>query len=139
MNTPATTHRPFGVGLLSILFMIVGVLEIIGGISVLAQANDDDFLSGIDVSSNDLQTYAIAGIIFGVAVVLIGGALRKGANWARYLVGLIAAFRLFSLIWVVLAYHNVHWYNAFWPMVIYAFVAGYLFYDDDAVTYFERG
>lgn len=139
MSASTSAHRPFGVGLLSILFMIVGVLEVIGGISVLVQSNDDDFLRGVDVSSSDLQRYAIVGIIFGIIVILVGSALRKGSNWARYLVGFIAAFRLFSLIWIVLAYHNVHWYNAFWPLAIYALVFGYLFYDDDAVAYYERG
>jgi len=46
MASPTTAHRPLGVGFLSILFMIVGVLEVIGGISVLVvQANDDDAVS----------------------------------------------------------------------------------------------
>ena len=138
MSSTVPAHRPFGVSLLSLLFMIVGVLEVIGGIVVLFQRNDDDFLAGVDVSSGDLAVYAIVSIVFGLVVVAIGSALRNGANWARFFVAIIAVLRLGALIWIVIAYHNVHWYNAFWPVVLYALVAGYLFYDGDAVEYFER-
>ena len=137
MTAPTTRHRPFGVSLLSILFIIAGALDIGAGIFAIVQSNDDDFLAGTDAVSGDITTYGIVAIVFGVAVILVGVALRGGANWARYLVGLIAAFRLGALIWVIIAYHNVHWYTAFWPVVIYAFVAGYLFFDDDAVEYFD--
>ena len=137
MTAPTARHRPFGVSLLSILFIIAGALDVGAGIFALFQSDDDDFLAGTDAVSGDVTTYGIVAIIFGIAVVLVGFALRNGANWARYLVGIIAAFRLGALIWVVIAYHNVHWYNAFWPVAIYAFVAGYLFFDKDSAEYFE--
>lgn len=41
-----------------------------------------------------------------------------------------------SLIWVVVAYHSIHWYTAMWALAIYALVAGYLLFDEDAKAYY---
>ena len=134
----ATANRPFGVSFLSILLMIGGILDIVAGVFVLFQRGDDDLLAAIDVSDGDVTNYGIFAIAFGVIVVLVARALRSGANWARLLVAVIAAIRLASVIWLVAAYHNIHWYNAIWPTVLYSLVAIYLFFDDDAKAYFKR-
>jgi hypothetical protein len=131
-------RRPFGIGLLSILIVIGGVLDIIASAFLLADRNDDDLLSELDITSDDLTTYAWITIGVAVIVVIVGYALRMGANWARLVVGLIAVFRLVSLIWVVASFHEVHWYHALWPAAIYLLVAAYLFFDEDARAYFRR-
>jgi hypothetical protein len=134
----ATTpvHRPLGVGLLSILLIIGGILDIIGGIVLTVAHSDNDIRHALDVSSADLTTYGVVSIVLGVIVLLVGFALRRGASWARYLVAIIAAVRLATLIWAVIAYSNLNWYEAIWPAALYLFVAGYLFFDEDAKRYF---
>lgn len=131
-------HRPFGVGFLSLLIIIGGVLDIVAAVVLLFQRDNEDLLDAVDVSKGDIATYAIVAIVLGVVVVAVGAALRRGENWSRLLVGLIALVRLGTVVWLVAAYHHIHWYNAVWPTVLYALVAGYLFLDDDAKAYFER-
>jgi len=131
-----TTKRPFGVGFLSILIMGVGAVEVVGGILLLVQRLDDDLLSTVDVTAAQITTYALFTAMFGVIVFLIGLALRNGAGWARYVVAVLAVVRLASLIWVVVAYHSIHWYTAIWALAIYALVAGYLLFDEDAKAYY---
>jgi hypothetical protein len=131
-------QRPFGISLISILIIITGVVDIIASVILLIDRNDSDVLSALDVSSSDVTTYAWVSIAIGVIVILIGNALRTGANWARLLVAIIAVIRLITLIWVVAAYHQIHWYHALWPTVIYVFVAGYLFFDEDAKAYYRQ-
>jgi uncharacterized membrane protein len=66
--------------------------------------------------------------------LLVAGALRGGATWARYLVGLLAVANAAVLVWAALPSHEVHWCDVVWPIVIYAVVAGYLVLDEIPVT-----
>lgn len=134
----AQVRRPFGISFMSLLLMALGGLEIVSGALILFQRGDSELLSAIDVSASQVTTYAVFTIMYGAIVVLVGLALRTGQSWARYVVGGLAAVRLASLIWVVVAYHSIHWSTAVWPMVVYALVAGYLFFDDDAKAFLTR-
>jgi hypothetical protein len=131
-----TAKRPFGVGFLSVLIMAVGVIEVVGGILLLVQRLNEELLSTVDVTAAQITTYALFTAMFGVIVFLIGLALRNGAGWARYVVAVLAVVRLASLIWVVVAYHSIHWYTAIWALALYALVAGYLLFDEDAKAYY---
>lgn len=132
----AERSRPFGVSFLSILIMAVGVIEVAGGILLFVQRLDDELLDTVDVTASQITTYALFTTMFGVIVFLVGLALRSGAGWARYVVAVLAAVRLASLIWVVVAYHSIHWYSAIWSLAMYTLVAGYLLFDDDAKQYY---
>lgn len=131
-------RRPFGVSFLSLVLVALGVLEVVAGVITLFQRGDSQLLSAIDLNASQITTYAVFTIMYGAIVVLVGLALRTGQSWSRYVVGGLAAVRLASLIWVVVAYHSIHWYSALWPMVVYALVAGYLFFDDDAKAFLTR-
>lgn len=136
--TNTSARAPFGVRFLSILLYIGAILDIIGGIVLITQRNDNDLLDAIDATSSDVTTYGVVAIVMGVIVFLIAAALRSGANWARLLVGLIAVVRVVGLVWVTVGYHRVHWYDSLAPTVIYVLVAGYLFFDDDAKNFYRR-
>lgn len=137
MNTN-TVRRPFGISFLSLLLIVGGALDIIGGIVLLTQRNDESLLDSIGATSSDLTTYGIVAIIFGVVVILLAGALRNGSGFARLFIGFVAVARAAAFIWVAFAYHRVHWYDSLGPVLIYALIAGYLFFDDDAQEFFRR-
>jgi hypothetical protein len=134
--TPTAVRPPFGVRFLSILLYIGAILDIIAGIVLLTERNDTDLLASIGATTSDVTTYGVATIVMGVIVFLVASALRSGANWARLLIGLIAIVRVVGLIWVTIGYHRVHWYDSLGPTVIYVLVAGYLFFDEDARSYY---
>lgn len=137
--TTTAAHAPFGVRLLSILLYVGAILDIIGGIVLITQRNDTELLDTLDATSSDVTTFGIVAIVMGVIVFLIASALRRGAGWARLLVGLIAILRVAALVWVTIGYHRVHWYDSLAPTVIYVLVAGYLFFDEDARSFFGDG
>jgi hypothetical protein len=132
-----TEPTPFGVTFIAVLLAALGLLEVIGGLLLLVQRGDADLLAAVDVTSAQLTTYALFSAMFGIIVVLVANALRTGSQWSRYVVAVIAAARLATLVWVVIGYHGIHWYTAIWPMVLYGLLAGYLFFDEDAKNYFS--
>ena len=131
-------RRPLGVSLLSWLLIIGGGLDVLTGVLLLFQRNNDTVLESIDVTSSSVTTYSLVSIVLGLAALLIGVALLSGANWARVLVALLAVARAIVLIWVVVAYHQLQWSQALWPTAIYLLIAGYLFFDRDARAYYAR-
>jgi phosphatidylglycerophosphate synthase len=135
-DQPSTEARPFGVGFLSVLVLAAGILEIISGVFLLTQRANESILSATDVTPSQITTYAVFTTMLGVIVFLVGLALRNRANWARYAVAGLAVVRLVSLVWVVVSYHSIHWYSAVWSLVIYAIIAGYLLFDEDARRYY---
>lgn len=117
--------------------MAVGVLEVVSGVLMLTQRGSESVLAAVDVTASSLTTFAVFTTMLGVIVFLVGLALRNRANWARYAVAGLAVVRMVSLVWVVVAYHSIHWYSAVWSLVIYALVAGYLLFDEDAKRYYS--
>lgn len=131
-------HRPFGVSLLSVLLYIGGVLNILAGVFSLFARGNNELLREMKATPNEITAYGIVAIVFGVLVMFIAHLLRRQSNFARLFVAVIAAIQLGLTIWAIVSYHAVHWYNAIAPLVIYALVAGYLFFDRDAKEYFGR-
>ena len=130
------SRRPFGVGFLSLLVAVMGVVQIGGGLVVLLQRNDDDTLATLGLSSGEATTAGVVAIVWGVLAVLVAGALRRGENWARLLIGALAVANAAVLVWAAVSFHELHWYDVMWPTVIYSLVAGYLFFDEDAQRFY---
>ena len=137
--TSTAARAPFGVRFLSILLYVGAILDIIAGIVLLTQRNDADLLDALEATTSDVTTYGVVAIVMGVIVFLVASALRGGAGWARFLVALIAIVRVAGLVWITIGSHQVHWYDSLAPTVIYVLVAGYLFFDEDARTFFNGG
>ncbi len=95
-------------------------------------------LADLDLTTNQITGYAIGAIVLGIIAILIGLMLRNGSEFARYLVAIIAAVRLASLVFTIIRFDAIHWYSAIVPTLVYALVAGYLFFDRDAKAFFDR-
>jgi hypothetical protein len=137
-NVTTTGRRPFGVSLLSILIMLGGVFDVIGGVLLLFERKDREVLVDLDLTTNQITGYAVGAIVLGIIAILIGLMLRNGSEFARYLVAIVAALRLASLVFTIIRFDAIHWYSAIVPTVVYALVAGYLFFDKDAQAFFDR-
>jgi hypothetical protein len=129
--------RPFGVSLLSILIVIGGALNLLGGALLLVAAADESTLADWDTTSGVVRVAAVLLLVLGLVGVLVGVALRRGSNLARTLVALIAMAQLGLVIWSVLGLHSSTWYQAIAPAAIYLIVAFYLYTADEAKEYFS--
>jgi hypothetical protein len=132
-----STQRPSGVNFISILLFVAGGIDVLGGIVLLVNRNDEELLDAIGSSESDLMSFGIVTIAIGVIILFTAVALRRAANWARALVVIVSIVRLATLVWALATYHSVHWTNTFLPTLLYCLVAGYLLFDEDARRYFE--
>lgn len=131
-------RRPFGVAFLSWLFILTGLAQIIAGIVLLLVRDREDVHAQLrNVSTGEVTTIAVITIILGVISWLVAGGLRSGAGWARFLVALGAVLHAAALVWSVFSHHGLHWYQAVLPTAIYLLVAGYLYGDEDAKSFFS--
>lgn len=138
MSMP-TVHRPLGVGILSILVIIAGIGEIITGIIILAaHGNNDVRVALSDITESNVTLLGVLTIVSGVMALAVGFGLRNGASWARTLVVVLLVVRIGVLIWSVAAHHALHWDQAIIPVAIYAFIASYLYSNEDVKAFFGR-
>jgi hypothetical protein len=134
----APTHRPFGVSLLAFVVMLGGALDLVGGLLLLLERNDDAVLDRMGGSADEIAAYAVMTMIVGLVVIVVGAALRNGSNFARYFIAFIALIRLASLAYVIITFAKGDWYDALVPAVVYTLVAGYLLFDKDAQAFYDR-
>ena len=130
-----TVRRPFGVSLISVIIIIGGVLDIIGGILTISFRNDVQLLIEMKATKNEALWFGIFIIAIGVLAILVGLWLWKGSNVARLLVGVVVALRLIGTVWAFASFDKFHWYEGLVPLVIYAVVAYYLLAGPTAKQY----
>ncbi len=88
-----TKSRPFGVTLVFLLILIVGVLGLIAGILVLFNRGDNQALG---------WTYGITMIVISAIYLLVAKGIANGSRVSRLIVGIITLISLVGGIWVAL-------------------------------------
>jgi hypothetical protein len=127
---------PLGVKLLSAVVVVGAILDLSLATLMFLNRNSDNMLAETGWSSGTLAAYSIVLGILGLVAFAIGIGLRAGNNWARLLTVALAVVRLIGLGIVMIEHDNRQWYSALVPAVIYAVVAFYLLYDDEAKAYY---
>jgi len=136
MSMP-TARRPLGVGILAVLVIIAGIGEILSGFIILVAHGDNDVRDALsDITESNVTLLGVLTIVSGVIALAVAFGLRKGADWARTLVLVVLVVRIALLIWTVAAHHALHWYQAIIPTAIYAFIASYLYSNEDVKAFF---
>lgn len=133
-----TTNRPFGISFLSVILMVVGLLDIIGGGLLFIEREDQSVLVRMGGSSDEIAIWSIVTILIGIVVIAVAAALRNGSNFARYLIAFIAIVRIIALVFAVASYAKGDWYDALVPAVVYALIAGYLLFDKNTEAWFRE-
>ena len=129
------SQRPFGVGLLSVLVIVAGALDVLTGILSVSIRGDGDLLVELKGSQGEMTAFGSGLIILGVIAIVVGFMLWRGSNFARILVGVIALIRLIGTVWAFASFDREHWYEGVGSVVLYALVAGYLLFGTTARDY----
>jgi hypothetical protein len=88
-----TKSRPFGVTLVFILILVVGVLGLIAGVLVLFNRGGNEAVG---------MTYGIVTIAISVIYLLVAKGIANGSRVSRLIVGLLTLISLVGGIWVAL-------------------------------------
>jgi hypothetical protein len=88
-----TKSRPFGVTLVFLLILIVGVLGLIAGVLVLFNRGGNEAVG---------MTYGIVTIVISVVYLLVAKGIANGSRFSRLIVGLLTLISLVGGIWVAI-------------------------------------
>jgi hypothetical protein len=88
-----TKSRPFGVTLVFILILVVGVLGLIAGVLVLFNRGGNEAVG---------MTYGIVTIAISVIYLLVAKGIANGSRVSRLIVGLLTLISLVGGIWVAI-------------------------------------
>jgi hypothetical protein len=108
VSSPTRTRppRPFGIVVLEILAIVQGVSAFLLGLFVLFDHDDADLIRAAQMTSNQLQSYAIGAMIVGAAVFLLGLMLGRGSQVARVVFAFFAMINLATGLYAVFAFHS---------------------------------
>lgn len=128
---------PLGVKLLSIVVIVGAILDLSLATLMVLNRNTANMQLETGMSAGGLLAYGIAIGVMGIVAFMIGIGLRAGSPWARILTIVVALVRLVGLGFAMIAFDSQQWYTAIVPALIYAVVAYYLLYDEEAKAYFS--
>lgn len=128
--------RPLGVGLISLLLILNGIMQIVVGILLITHTGEEEIIDAMGIAEGSVTTFAVIMFITGGLTLLVAFALRGGANWARLTLVVLFLLQVAGLIWSAIELHGLHWSNGLWPVVIAGLAAGYLLFDEDSKRFF---
>ena len=118
MSASTAPRRPFLITLLGVLGVIQAVFAIPFGIALAVEHDDADLLRHADVSSDTLLSVGIAAIVVGVVTLIVALGLLRGAEWARFVLGVLQLFHLGGGLYVLFAYEGAHRWDGVSSIVI---------------------
>lgn len=131
-------RRPGVVTFIGIILYIQALVAAAFGIVAFLERNNTDWQAVTGQSDSDLIVFAIVELIFAVVLFLVASGVMSGAKWARMLVAIVAAFRVFALAWWMIAHHagGIHT-AAIVQVLIYVFVLWALYGHKDSDAFYE--
>ena len=88
-----TKARPFGVTLVFILLLLVGILGLAAGVLILLNRGDNQTVG---------WTYGIVTILISIIYLLVAKGIANGSRVSRLIVGLITLLSLVGGIWIAI-------------------------------------
>ena len=127
---------PLGVKLLSMVVVVAAILDLSLATLMVLNSGTANLQAQTGLGSGALVAYGIVIGALGAVAFAVGVGLRAGSPWSRLVTIAFAFVRLVGLTFAMFAFDSSQWYTAIVPAVIYAVVAYYLIYDDEARDYF---
>ena len=95
--------RPGGVTIVAVLAGIAGALDVISGVILLFEANNDDVAARFG-GTGGLMSAAIGSIIVGAIVLVLSVGLWRGNQAARMIVTVLQVLSLIGSLFLAVAY-----------------------------------
>lgn len=137
-STLAENRRPGVVTFIGIILFIQALVAAAFGIVAFIERNNKQWQLVTGQSDSDLIVFAIVELIFAVALALVASGVLSGAKWARLLVAIVAALRIFALSWWMISHHagGVHT-SAIVQIAVSVFVLWALYGHKESDAYYE--
>ena len=94
MTTSPTPTRPTAVTIVVVLTWIAGLLDVVGGVLLIAFHGNDSFVADANTSGANLLVLGIFLILIGLFIILLAGAIGRGNRGARLILTFIMLIRL---------------------------------------------
>lgn len=136
MAEKTTPERPFGITLLMIYGLLVGLANVATGIFVILDRNDPDLLNESFHTSSQLVAGGITSIVLGAVMILIATALGNANRFVRVIYAVVASLNLVGGLWAALALHGEQRVAGIFS-ALFAILVLYLLFNREAEEYFE--
>ncbi|MCP4434801.1 MAG: hypothetical protein GY812_04775 [Actinomycetia bacterium] len=102
-ETLQPAQRPWEVTLLVVLGYIGGFFNLLGGVLIMLDRQDDTFQGLTFHSENQLLAFGLMVAVIGIAQIFLANLLGKGSQIVRVFYAVIAVFNLAAGVWAMVA------------------------------------
>ncbi len=131
-------RRPGVVTFVGVVLVIQAIIAAAFAVVAFMERNNTEFQLVSGQTDTDLVVFAAVEGFFAILLFLIASGVLSGAQWARLVVAIVVAFRVFALSWWMIAHHagGVHT-AALVQIVIYVFVLWALYGHRESQEFYE--
>jgi hypothetical protein len=134
-----SVKRPIFVTVMGWLATIVGIIQVVFGVIVVAKHNDATFLKGVkDLTAQKAMISGISTIVVGVLSLVLSQALLRGSRIARDLFGLVQLAQVGFGIYTILQLDAKYQGSAYGGIGSAVVVLYFLFGTDKARAFFAK-
>ncbi len=133
----APVRRPWEITLLVILGYLGGLFNLLTGIFVMLDKNNEEFLQGIYYTENQLIWIGLLVALVGVVQIFLANLLGRGSQLVRILYAVIAVFNLAGGLWAMVALNSEQRASGVVATVI-AVVVLWLLFNQKSDEFFEN-
>jgi hypothetical protein len=137
MNSSMHARRPFGVTLLMALGVIGGILNIVGGIFVIVDSEDQKLIDAAKMTKDELTGAGVGMIIGGTVLLVLAILLGKGSNVVRWIYGIVAALNAGVALYAIISFHSEQRFAGALSLAMNLFVLWILFSEHGSREFFE--
>ncbi|MFM8304886.1 MAG: hypothetical protein ACKOA9_11420 [Actinomycetota bacterium] len=137
MTTPDARTAPGGITFIVVLAYIGFILQVIGGIFAMIDADQRSAQLRSGMTETQLMTTGIVMVVVGVIGILLTGALSRGSNVVRILFGLWVALQVAGGLYAMVSHDGVRRGAGILPLV-FGIVILYLLFNQRASDFFAK-
>jgi hypothetical protein len=94
-------RRPLGVTLVVILTWLAAIGDLIGGVALLAGADDRSMRSDLGLTETEMRWSGGVMLVLGLITVLVAIGLSRGSRFARFLVAVVMIAHIAGSVWAM--------------------------------------
>ena len=136
---PPEVRRPWNITLVAIIALLVGLLDVVGGVWLLIFRNETRYQEYIGLNASNMAVYGAFILIVGAIVLLVAFGLFGGSRLARGVIAFLSVLRIaISVVGILLTDNTTIWGGYFGEIIIAVIVLCLLYAGERTRLFFRQ-
>lgn len=136
---PPEVRRPWNITLVAIITLLIGVLDVVGGVWLLIFRNETRYQQYIGLNASNMAVYGAFILVVGAIVLLVAFGLFGGSRLARGVIAFLSVLRIaISVVGILLTDNTTIWGGYLGEIIISVIVLCLLYAGERTRLFFRQ-